>query len=90
MTADATRHPVVAEVVARVTARRVGYVADELEAAGVGSTEARQRALLAYSAYLGYWMLARSTPAAMPAHGKATEEFTEQVLQVLMQGATHP
>ena len=86
MTADASRHPVVAEVVARVTARRVGYVADELVAAGVKPNQARQRALMAYSAYLGYWMLARSTPAAMPADAKATEEFTEQVLQVMMQG----
>jgi AcrR family transcriptional regulator len=59
-------HPAVAEVLARVTARRVTFVAEQIEACGVEGDEARRRALLAYTSYLGYSSLGRTAPGAMP------------------------
>ena len=84
LAADAGGHPAVAEVLARVTERRVAYVAEQLVAAGVeAEEEARQRALLAYTSYLGYSTLARSAPGAVP-RGPEARAFLDSVLRLLL------
>ncbi|MCU1687127.1 MAG: putative TetR family transcriptional regulator [Amycolatopsis sp.] len=45
--------PMVAPVLARVTARRVEFIVDCLSGMGCSAEEARQRAVLAYTAYVG-------------------------------------
>jgi AcrR family transcriptional regulator len=63
----ARRDPDVAAVVDRVDARRVGYLADGLAAAGVGRDEAERRSRLAYRALLGEFLLRGSGRPPMPA-----------------------
>ena len=76
-------NPLVAEVIARMTARRIAYVAGELVALGVPEQEARRRSLLAYTAYLGHAGLSRSAPQAIP-RGAEGEEFVDCVLNMLL------
>jgi AcrR family transcriptional regulator len=83
LTAD-PEHPAVAEVIARVTARRVSYIADQLSDLGINADEARRRALLAYTAYLGSSTLARSAPGTMP-QGRDAERLVESMVSVLTQ-----
>lgn len=59
-------HPLVAPVLARVTDRRVRYLTDQFSALGFDAEHSRQRALLAYTAYLGHAQLAHATPGAAP------------------------
>ena len=63
-------HPLVAPVLARVTARRLGYLTDLFAALDFPPDEARQRSLLAYTAYLGHAQLAHATPQAAPSSGE--------------------
>jgi AcrR family transcriptional regulator len=58
--------PRVRPVLERVTERRVDYVTQILAAAGLPAREARQRAVLAYTAYLGHVQLAHLAPATLP------------------------
>ncbi|WP_228122373.1 TetR/AcrR family transcriptional regulator [Saccharothrix syringae] len=55
-------HPVVSPVLERVTERRVGYLEVLFRELGFGGGAARQRALLAYSIYLGQAQLMSATP----------------------------
>ena len=50
-------HPLVGPVLARVTRRRLGYLATTFTELGFTPDHARQRALLAYTAYLGQTQL---------------------------------
>ncbi|WP_137993346.1 TetR/AcrR family transcriptional regulator [Streptomyces vilmorinianum] len=59
-------HPEVAAVLARVTERRVGYVARLFERLGFPPAEARRRGLLAYTSYLGHTQLMHAVPQALP------------------------
>nr|WP_207781916.1 TetR/AcrR family transcriptional regulator [Phytoactinopolyspora limicola] len=59
-------HPLVAPVMRRVTERRVAYVASLFEELGVPADEARRRALLAVSVYLGHVQLAHAAPETLP------------------------
>lgn len=74
-------------VLERVTARRIGFVADQLVALGVPLQEAARRATLAYTSYLGYAALVRSAPAALPAD-QALPRYVETVLSVLVSVTT--
>lgn len=67
----------------RVTTRRVEFVAEQVEALGVPADEARRRALLAYTGYLGYATLARSAPGALPAAAEL-DSYVETVLDALV------
>src|SRR5439155_15240273 len=59
-------HPAVAPVLARVTRARIGVIVALFDRLGFPPEEARSRALLAYSAYLGHAQLAHSTPDLLP------------------------
>ncbi|MFF5189353.1 TetR/AcrR family transcriptional regulator [Streptomyces sp. NPDC000345] len=54
-----TMHPAVAEVVARVNRTRIAYLTDIFTDVGFGTDDARNRALSAYAAYLGWLELRR-------------------------------
>ncbi len=56
----------VRSVVEECVMTRIGYVEQLLQEAGVAPWEARSRAVLAYSAYLGHATLAATTPQALP------------------------
>ncbi|WP_222851679.1 TetR/AcrR family transcriptional regulator [Phytoactinopolyspora mesophila] len=58
--------PMVAPVVQGVTERRVAYVAAQFEQLGLPVGEARGRALLAVSVYLGHIQLAHAAPETLP------------------------
>jgi AcrR family transcriptional regulator len=75
-------HPLVAPVLARVTARRLGYLTELFGALGFAPVEARQRSLLAYTAYLGHAQLVHATPEAAPA-GEALPAYVDMVIAIL-------
>ncbi|MEE4305121.1 MAG: TetR/AcrR family transcriptional regulator [Wenzhouxiangella sp.] len=50
-------HPCIGPVLRRVTERRIKYLAGALEELGLPTTEARHRANLMYSSYVGYLQL---------------------------------
>jgi AcrR family transcriptional regulator len=75
-------HPLVAPVLARVTARRLGYLTELFRELGFTPDEARQRSLLAYTAYLGHAQLAHATPDATPA-GDALPTYVDTVIATL-------
>ncbi|WHT21367.1 TetR/AcrR family transcriptional regulator [Crossiella sp. CA-258035] len=58
--------PVIRPVLDRVTDRRIAYLSTLFAQCGFGKADARRRAVLAYSAYLGHAHLFRMAPAAMP------------------------
>lgn len=74
-------------VLERVTARRIGFVAEQLEALGIAGDEAARRATLAYTSYLGYAALIRSAPGAMPSD-ELVAGYVETVLTVLVSDTT--
>jgi AcrR family transcriptional regulator len=75
-------HPLVAPVLARVTQRRLGYLAAMFAELGAGPEEARQRSMLAYTAYLGHAQLAHATPELAPA-GEALAGYVDAVIATL-------
>jgi AcrR family transcriptional regulator len=59
-------HPLVAPVLARVTARRLDYLTALFTETGFPPADARRRSLLAYTAYLGHAQLRHATPELAP------------------------
>jgi AcrR family transcriptional regulator len=51
----------------RATERRLALGVEAFQALGLAEAEARERALLAYAAYVGYFQLLRTTPEALEA-----------------------
>lgn len=80
-------HPAVAELLARVTERRVAYVAEQIEACGVDPAEAQRRALLAYTSYLGYSSLGRTAPGAVPG-GEEARRLVDSMVDLLTRPET--
>ena len=78
-------HPEVAAAVRRVTARRIGFVADELQATGMPRAEARRRATVAVAAYVGWWQLHAVLPEDAPV-GRAAREHAK-VLWLICEAA---
>jgi AcrR family transcriptional regulator len=79
------RHPAVKPVLTRVTEARIGVIVELLGGLGFDQAEARLRAMLAYSAYLGHAQLAHSTPELMDRSEQARRAYLEHVLQALGQ-----
>ncbi|MFJ9419016.1 TetR/AcrR family transcriptional regulator [Streptomyces sp. NPDC101227] len=75
--------PRVAAALARVTDRRIGYVAALFAELGFTEAEARRRALLAYSAHLGHTQLDHAVPQALPT-GAARSRYLDTVLDTLL------
>jgi AcrR family transcriptional regulator len=76
-------HPAVAPALERVTATRLGLIATVLRRLGFPPADARRRALLAYSAYLGHGQLAHSTPRVLPATKAARRAYLNDAIHAL-------
>lgn len=81
--ADA-EHPLVAPILADVTAQRLDYITALFRQLDFGPAQARRRALFAYSAYLGQLQLQRSAPDLLPRTGPAATAFADEVLAALL------
>jgi AcrR family transcriptional regulator len=77
-------HPLVAPTLARVTKRRLGTLTKLYAELGLSPVAARDRSLLAYTAFLGHAQLAHATPTLLPS-GRA---FTNHVAQIVDDLAT--
>jgi AcrR family transcriptional regulator len=75
-------HPLVAPVFARVTRRRLEYITGLFTASGFPADEARQRSLLAYTAYLGHAHLAHASPEIVPV-GADRRDYVDSVVATL-------
>jgi AcrR family transcriptional regulator len=76
-------HPAVAPALERVTATRLKLIATVLRRLGFPPAEARRRALLAYSAYLGHGQLAHSTPGVLPATSAGRRAYLDDAIRAL-------
>jgi AcrR family transcriptional regulator len=76
-------HPTVQPVLERVTRRRIDFTARLFQRLGFSHAEARRRALLAYSAYLGYAQLVHATPQHLPRTEAARRAYLNEVLAAL-------
>jgi len=77
------RHPAVKPLLTRVTEARIGVTVELLQGLGFDPDEARFRAMLAYSAYLGHAQLAHSTPELTAQTEQERRAYLEHVLQAL-------
>jgi AcrR family transcriptional regulator len=75
-------HPLVAPVLERVTRRRLDYLTGMFGLLGFTPEEARQRSLLAYTAYLGHAQLAHATPDLAPA-GEDLPRYVDAAIATL-------
>lgn len=75
--------PHVAAAIARVTQRRVDYVAEMFTEMGWTPARARRQALLAYTAWLGFTQLVHSAPATVPT-GREQARYISHVLDTLV------
>lgn len=82
---SARDEPTVTPVRERVTERRIAYLARLFADLGFGRAEARRRAVLAYSAYVGYAQLARSTPDALPRTKQSRRAYLDSTIATLTQ-----
>lgn len=62
----AADQPLVAGAVRRVTERRIGYMVEIFEQLGFATEEARNRAVLVYTAYVGHDQIAFRMPGLLP------------------------
>ncbi|MEV0662182.1 TetR/AcrR family transcriptional regulator [Actinomadura luteofluorescens] len=76
-------HPAVAPVLHQVTRTRIDAVIALFADLGFPADQARARALLAYSAYLGHTQIAHSTPELLPSGREERRLYLDQVLRIL-------
>ena len=76
-------HPYVAPVLTRVTQRRVAYTAELFQGLGLPAEEARHRALLAVSAYLGHAQLAHATPEVVPGTDAERGRYVDRIIALV-------
>lgn len=79
--ADAA-NPLVGPVLRRVTRRRLAFLTEAFTDLGLGPDRAGQRALVAYTAYVGYFELGRAAPGATPA-GPEAAPYLDHLLRLL-------
>ena len=76
-------HPAVAPVLDRVTAARLDLITVVFRRLGFPQAQARRRALLAYSSYLGHGQLAHSTPGVLPATRAGRRAYLDDAIRAL-------
>ena len=76
-------HPAVRPILDRVTRRRIEFAAELFRRLEFPPAEARRRALLAYSAYLGHAQLVHAAPEVLPRTQTARRAYLEDVLATL-------
>lgn len=77
-------HPVISPAIAEVTEHRITFIAELLVSSGLEAEEARRRAVVAYSAYLGFAQLAVTAPDSLPVGAERV-----QLRQDLLRSALH-
>lgn len=80
---SAVDHPQAAPVMERVTERRLQYLTDAFERLGMPSQEARHRARLTYTAYMGFLQLARQLHGTRMT-GEEFEDYVEHMMKTLI------
>jgi AcrR family transcriptional regulator len=88
---ESARDPAVGPVVARITQRRIDYVAGLYRAAGQDERTAYSSAVAAVSVYLGHVQLAQSAPGSLPS-GAGWEAHRARVRSLLAprRGSSRP
>jgi AcrR family transcriptional regulator len=76
-------HPTVHPVLDCVTRRRINFTAGLFQRFGLSRAQAKRRALLAYSAYLGHAQLLHATPQLLPRAQSAKRAYLNEVLVAL-------
>jgi len=76
-------HPLVAPTLARVTRRRLPTPTRLYTQLGLSRGRARDRGLLAYTAFLGHAQIAHATPELLPT-GRAFTAHVDQVVEALV------
>lgn len=76
-------HELVRPVLARATRRRLEFTARLFERLGFSRAESGRRALLAYTAYLGYAQLVHATPEVLPRSVGARRAYLDDTLAAL-------
>ncbi len=79
----------VAETLNRVTKRRLEAITSLYVELGLPAPRARDRALLAYTAYLGHAQLAHATPELLP-RGRTLTAHVEQMVDILVVPGSSP
>jgi len=79
----------VAEALERVTARRLEYLAAQFAALGHDDEGARERAVMAYSAFLGHAQLVHATPSLAPS-GNGLAGYADRWIALLAEDAPVP
>ncbi|MDX6533337.1 MAG: hypothetical protein QOF68_1081, partial [Gaiellales bacterium] len=67
----------------RVTVRRLAFVADAFVELGYTRSQARHRALVAYSSYLGFFAVRGGNPGSVPVQGRSLTIFVAELLDML-------
>ncbi|MEU3290658.1 MULTISPECIES: TetR/AcrR family transcriptional regulator [Streptomyces] len=91
--ATQTRHPAIAEVVARVTEARLAFLTEIFTDLGFGPQGARPRALAAYAAYLGWLELRRTAATLAPEaqlHGPGSSAALDHLIGMILTPAEPP
>jgi AcrR family transcriptional regulator len=76
--------PLVRQVVASATERRLEHIASLLREAGVATAEAEARALVTYAAYLGHATLAVTSPRVIPTSAAARRRLHAAMIGVAL------
>jgi AcrR family transcriptional regulator len=76
-------HALVSATLARVTERRLAYLTALFIELGMSPARARDRGILAYTAYLGHLQLAHATPDLLP-QGRAFASHVSRVVDSLV------
>lgn len=76
-------HPAVAPALERITAARLDLITVVFRRLGFPQAQARRRALLAYSSYLGHGQLAHSTPGVLPATRAGRRAYLDDAIRAL-------
>ena len=83
--AAVAKEPLVGAVVRRVNQRRIDFMVENYQALGLEAREARQRAVLSYSVYLGTLQLRRDAPELVPS-GPEFHDYMDYIREVLIPG----
>lgn len=83
------RHPLVAAALDRVSRRRQEHLTTLFTQLGFDDRDARHRALVTFTAYLGHVQLARATPDLVP-RGAELEAYLDGMLAALTGGPRTP
>jgi AcrR family transcriptional regulator len=76
-------HPLVVAALGRVTKRRLAYLTSLFTELGMSPARARDRGLLAYSAFLGHAQLVHASPGVLP-QGRAFDTHVRRVVDALV------